>query len=254
MSDTKIEWTEKTWNPVTGCTKVSAGCLNCYAEKMAKRLQAMGNPKYKLGFWGKLHGETLTEPLKWKKPCKIFVCSMSDLFHEGVPDYFRDWVFETIEKTPQHIYQILTKRAIIMYDYFTTRRVPRNVWLGVTVEDNSIFAKTRIFNLLDIFTFYPIIRFISFEPLLQDVGELFFEYNMINWVIVGGESGNQARPMKKEWVINILEQCREKGIPFFFKQWGTYGEDGIKRSKKANGAFLNGEIIQEYPKYAYCNT
>ena len=240
MKATKIEWTDRTWNPITGCTKHSAGCAHCYAETMARRLMAMGLEKYATGFQLALHPEALQEPLQWKKPHNIFVCSMSDIFHKDVPFDFVEQIMQTIEQTPQHSYQILTKRAERMQEFFAMHSVPKNVWLGVTVENASV--KSRIDYLRDI---PATVRFLSCEPLIEDLGEL--NLQNINWVIVGGESGNQARPMKEEWVLSIKEQAFIKNIPFFFKQWGTWGQDGIKRNKKANGKLLQGEIIQQMP-------
>lgn len=237
---TKIEWTEKTWNPITGCTKFSSGCLHCYAETLSTRLRAMGVKKYANGFTPTLHESSLDEPLKWKKPQTIFVCSMADLFHESVPFSFVDKVMHTIAATPQHRYQILTKRADQMARYFAERPIPANVWLGVTVED--IEAKPRIDTLRKI---PASVRFLSCEPLLEDIGTL--DLTNINWVIVGGESGTQARPIRPEWVRSIRDQTADKHIPFFFKQWGTWGSDGIKRNKKENGKLLDGEIVQEMP-------
>lgn len=240
MKTTKIEWTDKTWNPITGCTKHSAGCAHCYAEVMSRRLKAMGVSKYKNGFKLTMHDEVLQEPLQWKKAHNIFVCSMSDLFHEDVPFNFIDKIMLVIEATPQHRYQILTKRVKKMESYFATHQVPSNVWLGVTVENSD--AKYRIDHLRKI----PAkIKFLSCEPLLTDLGVL--NLSGINWVIVGGESGNQARPMKEEWVLAIQKQVEKYESSFFFKQWGTWGSDGIKRNKHANGKLLRGRIIQEMP-------
>lgn len=237
---TKIEWTEKTWNPITGCTKFSSGCLHCYAETLSIRLRAMGVKKYANGFTPTLHESSLDEPLKWKKPQTIFVCSMADLFHESVPFSFIDKVMYTIAATPQHRYQILTKRADQMARYFAERPIPENVWLGVTVEDMA--AKPRVDTLRRI---PASVRFLSCEPLLEDIGIL--DLTNISWVIVGGESGTQARPIRPEWVRSIRDQAADNHIPFFFKQWGTWGSDGIKRNKKENGKLLDGEIVQEMP-------
>ncbi len=237
---TKIEWTDKTWNPVTGCTKISAGCANCYAEVMSRRLCAMGQHKYRNGFKITTHEYALSEPSNWKKPHMVFVCSMGDLFHEEVPFEFIDKVLATIKATPQHTYQILTKRASQMAAYFTNRAVPNNVWIGVTVDIAE--SKSRIDFLRNIIA--PI-RFLSCEPLLEDLGEI--NLDNIDWVIVGGESGGRARPMKEEWVLSIKEQADKKRVPFFFKQWGTWGNDGIKRNKKVNGKLLNGKIFQVMP-------
>ena len=240
MRTTKIEWTDKTWNPITGCTKFSAGCAHCYAETMSRRLKAMGLDKYQNGFKLTLHEESLNEPLQWKIAHNIFVCSMSDLFHEDVPFDFIDKIMDVIELTPQHRYQILTKRAERMFDYFQNHRVPDNVWLGVTVECRA--SKTRI----DCLRSIPAkIHFISCEPLLESLGVM--DLSGIEWIIVGGESGVSARPMKEEWVIEIKEQSENQQSVFFFKQWGTWGSDGIKRNKKVNGKLLQGKVIQDMP-------
>ena len=240
MKTTKIEWTDKTWNPITGCTKISAGCANCYAEIMSKRLQAMKQDKYKNGFTLTMHNDVLDEPIKWKKPHTIFVCSMSDLFHENVPFAFIDKVMETIKSTPQHNYQILTKRANRMAEYFSDKIIPKNAWLGVTVDIAS--SKSRIDFLRNL---NAPIKFLSCEPLLEDLGDM--NLDGIDWVIVGGESGAKARPMKEEWVQSIKVQTEKQGSAFFFKQWGTWGSDGIKRNKKANGKLINGKVYQAMP-------
>lgn len=243
MKKSKIEWTEATWNPSTGCNKVSAGCKNCYAETMSKRLQAMGTPGYENGFTFTIMPERLEIPLRTRKPTKYFVNSMSDLFHENMPFEFLDRVFDIIKRTPQHTYQILTKREDRLIDYFKDSKVPDNVWMGVSVENQK--TKNRIDVLREI---NAKIRFLSLEPLLEDLGEL--NLGQIHWVIVGGESGHKARPMKQSWAVSIQEQCDQQGAEFFFKQWGTWGQDGVKRSKKANGRLLlgkewNGEPEQE---------
>lgn len=238
----KIEWTEETWNPTTGCTKVSSGCKNCYAEVMAKRLQAMGTPGYDNGFEFSLMPDRLEQPIKKKKSTKYFVNSMSDLFHEKMPAKFLDKIMGVIDLTPQHIYQILTKREDAMFDYFHERSVPENIWLGVTVEDRKS-GVPRIDKLRNI---NATIKFLSVEPLLEDIGAV--DFSGIDWVIVGGESGAKARPMKKEWALNIKMQCEEQGVAFFFKQWGTWGADGVKRSKKSNGRILEGKEWNEYPE------
>lgn len=240
MKQSKIEWTEATWNPSTGCTKITAGCKHCYAETMAKRLQAMGTPGYENGFQFTLMPERLEMPLRIKKPTKFFVNSMSDLFHEKMPFDFLDKVFTVIRMTPQHTYQILTKREHILESYCREREIPDNVWLGVTVEMKR--TKNRIDVLRNI---NAKIRFLSIEPLLDDVGKL--DLTNIHWVIVGGESGPKARPMKPEWAISIQNQCDDQAVAFFFKQWGTWGEDGVKRSKKANGRILLGQEWNEEP-------
>jgi protein gp37 len=241
MKTTKIEWTEATWNPSIGCSKVTAGCRHCYAETMARRLQAMGVAGYEDGFEFKILPERLHQPESIKKPTKFFVNSMSDLFHEKMPFTFLDEIFEVITKTPQHHYQILTKREKRLQEYFSSRKSPENVWLGVTVEHES--TKHRIDVLRNI---NAKIRFISMEPLIGDVGQL--DLNGIHWVIVGGESGVSARRMNPQWAINIQRQCADQQIAFFFKQWGTWGEDGIKRNKKDNGSILMGRKWKEEPK------
>ena len=238
---TQIEWTEQTWNPTAGCTKVSTGCKYCYAEMMAKRLKAMGANGYQNGFALSLLPERLIQPIKRKKPTTYFVNSMSDLFHEKVPFAFIDKVFDVIKQTPQHRYQILTKRENRLLKYFKNRNVPDNVWLGVSVEDiNSGLPRINILKKIP-----AKIRFLSIEPLLQDLGKV--DLSDIHWVIVGGESGPKARPMKKEWVLNIQRQCDKQNICFFFKQWGTWGADGIKRNKHKNGKLLDNKIYHNYP-------
>jgi len=240
MRTTKIEWTDKTWNPVTGCSKISQGCINCYAEIMAIRLKAMNQKKYKNGFNITLHSNVLKEPKHWIKPHTIFVCSMGDLFHDEVPFDFIDKVMTIIKNTPHHNYQILTKRAKRMNDYFSSAKIPNNVWLGTTVENKE--ALNRIDYIRNI---NASIKFLSCEPLLEDLGII--EFTGINWVIVGGESGCKARPMKEDWVLNIKKQTEEQNVAFFFKQWGTWGSDGVKRNKKNNGKLIDGKIIQEMP-------
>ncbi|MDR0305297.1 MAG: phage Gp37/Gp68 family protein [Chitinispirillales bacterium] len=240
MKATKIEWTEATWNPSVGCSKVTDGCKNCYAEIMAKRLQAMGACGYEDGFKFKILPERLSQPLSIRKPTKFFVNSMSDLFHKNMPFEFLDRIFEVIEKTPQHNYQILTKRESILKKYFLKRTAPKNVWLGVTVEHGG--TKNRIDVLRSIETS---VRFISIEPLIGDIGEL--NLKGIHWVIVGGESGVSARPMNSKWAVNIQKQCAEQKIAFFFKQWGTWGADGVRRNKKKNGSILLGREWKEEP-------
>lgn len=220
-----IEWTEQTWNPTTGCTKISPGCKYCYAEVMARRLQAMGAVGYEHGFRLALHSTRLEQPFRRKKPTVYFVNSMSDLFHEEIPDTFLDQVFATIQQTPRHTYQILTKRADRLPQYFADRFCPSNVWLGVSVEDRQ-HGIPRIQYLRQI---KASVRFLSVEPLLEDLGQI--DLTDIQWVIVGGESGFKARPMREDWVARIKEQTDAAGAAFFFKQWGGWGSDGIKRHK-----------------------
>jgi protein gp37 len=229
-TQTAIEWTEQTWNPVTGCTKISPGCKHCYAETMAKRLHAMGVRGYEENFKLTLVPARLEEPLKRRKPTTYFVNSMSDLFHEQVPDTYIQQVFDVIRQTPQHTYQILTKRADRLPDFFSNCDAPENAWIGVSVENRKQ------------------IRFLSVEPLLEDLGKI--NLRGIHWVIVGGESGPKARPMKQEWVINIQRQCEQQNVAFFFKQWGGWGADGKKRAKKQNGRVLLGRTWDDMPSAA----
>lgn len=237
----RIEWTEQTWNPAVGCTKISAGCKNCYAETMAKRLKAMGTPGYENGFVLQILPERLEDPVKRKKPTVYFVNSMSDLFHEKISNAYIEQVFDVITRTPHHTYQILTKRGARMARFFKTRAVPENAWLGVSVE-NRKHGVPRIDHLRRV----PAkIRFLSVEPLLEDVGKL--DLSDIHWVIVGGESGPKARPMKVEWADSIRAQCEEQQVAFFFKQWGGWGADGKRRAKHANGRLLNGRTWDEMP-------
>jgi protein gp37 len=241
-SESAIEWTEQTWNPTTGCTKVSAGCKNCYAEVMATRLKGMGAPGYNKGFKLVIHPDRLMQPLRRKKPTVYFVNSMSDLFHAGVPDSFLDSVFDVIRQTPQHTYQILTKRSERLPRYFADRRCPRNVWLGVSVE-NRRHGIPRIAQLRQV---KARIRFLSIEPLLEDLGKI--DLRGIHWVIVGGESGAKARPMREDWVLNVKHQAERADVAFFFKQWGGWGADGVRRHKKANGRELLGRTWSDFPE------
>ena len=241
-TQTSIEWTELSWNPTTGCTKVSPGCENCYAETMARRLKAMGLKGYENGFTLTLQPDRLNEPLSRRKPSMYFVNSMSDLFHEDVPDQYINNVLSVISKANWHTFQILTKRAKRMAQFFNNKSIPKNLWVGVTVE-NKKHGLPRIEHLRQI---SASTRFISMEPLLEDLGLI--DLSGINWVIVGGESGAKARPMKPTWAINIKDQCRKQGSMFFFKQWGRWGSDGIKRSKKANGRVLLGRIWNNKPQ------
>jgi protein gp37 len=241
MSQSSIEWTEQTWNPSVGCSKVSPGCAHCYAEAMAKRLQAMGVKGYEDGFALTLLPNRLEEPLKRTKPTIYFVNSMSDMFHEGIPDDYIRQVFDVIRRAPQHTFQVLTKRAERMANFFRTYEPPLNAWLGVTVENRQQGLPR-----LDLLRQVPAhIRFASVEPLLEDLGKL--NLNGIHWIIVGGESGPKARPMRQEWVLNIKRQCEEQHSAFFFKQWGGWGADGTKRAKKRNGRLLQGRTWDAVP-------
>ena len=217
----RIEWTEQTWNPTIGCTKISPGCKNCYAESMAKRLQAMGSRGYEDGFNLKIMPERLAAPLERKKPTVYFVNSMSDLFHEKIPFTYIDEVFEVMRKAHHHTFQLLTKRPKRMAKYAATRVVPPNVWLGVSVEDRKYgVPRIDVLRKIDSTT-----RFLSVEPMLEDVGDI--DLTGIHWVIVGGESGRRARPMQEEWVENVRKQCETSEVAFFFKQWGAWGPGGL---------------------------
>lgn len=240
-TQTSIEWTEQTWNPTVGCSKVSPGCDNCYAEAMAKRLQAMRVKGYENGFALTLLPNRLKEPLKRTKPTIYFVNSMSDLFHEEIPDEYIRQVFEVIRRASQHTFQVLTKRAERMAVFFRNYEPPKNAWLGVTVE-NQDDGIPRLDWLRQVPAY---IRFASVEPLLEDLGKL--NLNGIHWVIVGGESGPKARPMKQDWVLNIKRQCEDQSSAFFFKQWGGWGADGTKRAKKHNGRLLQGRTWDAVP-------
>ncbi|HEX2591620.1 MAG TPA: DUF5131 family protein [Rhizomicrobium sp.] len=255
MAETQIEWTDATWNPVAGCSIVSAGCTHCYAMEMARRLEAMGVSKYR-GLTRKSGRRTIWKgvvredrdalqiPHQWRKPRKIFVNSMSDLFHEGVSDQFIKSVWRVMSDTPRHHYQILTKRPDRMMHFVKTELdgVLPNVWLGTSVEDEA--ASVR----LDYLRQVPAaIRFISFEPLIGPVGRV--DLTDIDWAIVGGESGRSARPIKEAWIDEIYEQCQNAGTAFFFKQWGTWGKDNTRRSKKANGREYRGRTWDEMPTH-----
>jgi len=237
MKSSKIEWTESTWNPITGCTKISEGCLNCYAERMALRLQAMGQQNYKDGFKVRWHEKMLKTPLTWKKSRMIFVNSMSDLFHEEVPASFVNKIISTIKEANWHVFQALTKRSKRLVEFSESIKWPSNLWLGVTVE-----SKNHLERIEDLKSIKAKCKFISFEPLLTEIPPINLEG--IDWVIVGGESGPGAREMKREWVLEIKEMCEEKKIPFFFKQWG-----GV--NKKKTGRILLDKTWDQYPNYAY---
>lgn len=238
MADnSKIEWTEATWNPVTGCTKVSQGCKHCYAERLAKRLKAMGSARYRNGFKITLHEDLLDRPKRWKAPRVIFVNSMSDLFHPQVPLDFILRVFETMEACPQHTFQILTKRSDRLRGCADVLPWPRNVWMGVSVEDQKVLHRV-----LDLQAVHAAVRFLSCEPLIGPLDEL--PLDGIHWVIVGGESGPKARPMDPAWVRSIRAQCRKAKVAFFFKQWG-----GVR--KHTTGRLLDGRTFDEMPVTAH---
>jgi len=235
MADrSKIEWTQATWNPVTGCSKVSAGCKNCYAERMALRLQAMGNARYQNGFAVTLHEDVLDLPKSWHTPRLVFVNSMSDLFHERVPVEFIQKVFATIQACPRHTFQVLTKRSKRLRELVDLLPWPPNLWMGVTVENASV--KDRIDDLRSV---PAAVRFVSCEPLLGPLEDL--DLAGIHWVVVGGESGPGARPMRVEWIRSILRQCRRENVPFFFKQWGGTRKD-------LTGRQLDGRTYDEMPR------
>lgn len=228
-----IEWTETTWNPVTGCTKISAGCANCYAERMARRLQAMGQANYANGFTVTLHPRMMELPLHWRKPQAIFVNSMSDLFHDEIPDDFILEVFGVMRRAHWHRFQVLTKRSERLADMRYRLPWPENVWMGVTVE-----SARHVSRLDDLRCTDAAVKFCSIEPLLGALPAL--DLSGIDWVIVGGESGPGARPMKVDWARGIRDACRRQGVPFFFKQWG-----GV--FKKQTGCLLDGREWKEYP-------
>lgn len=233
---TTIEWTEATWNPLTGCTKISPGCKFCYAERLARRLQAMGQPNYAQGFTLTLHEELLEVPLRWKKPRTIFVNSMSDLFHSAVPVAFIQRVFAAMAQAPWHRFQVLTKRAERLVELSASLPWPPHIWMGVSVESAAYVDRIAHLYATD-----AAIKFLSLEPLLGPLPAL--PLDGIDWVIVGGESGPGARPMDATWALDIRDQCQSAGVPFFFKQWG-----GVR--KKRTGRLLDGRTWDEMPTEA----
>lgn len=235
MAQSSIEWTELTWNPTTGCTKVSQGCKFCYAEIMTRRLKAMGQEKYKDGFKIiKTHPETLKIPYTWKNSKVVFVNSMSDLFHEDVPLEFIKDVFKVMNENPQHIFQVLTKRADRLLEIHKELKWSHNIWMGVSVENADVEFRISLLRKTNAKT-----KFLSLEPLIGPLNKL--NLKRIDWVIVGGESGFKPRPMDSEWVLNIQKQCEKSKVAFFFKQWGG-------KNKKASGRILNGKTYDEMPK------
>lgn len=234
MAYSKIEWTESTWNPVTGCTKVSPGCLNCYAERMAKRLQAMGQPNYRYGFSPAIHSQAVMLPLTLKKPQMIFVNSMSDLFHEKVPSVFIVKIVKVMESAFWHTFQVLTKRADRLLEMDALVEWPDNVWLGVSVENKDYKNRIALLKKTS-----AKVKFLSCEPLLGPLGKL--DLKGIDWVIVGGESGPGSRPIEASWVKEIRDQCIRTKTPFFFKQWGGF-------NKKKTGRVLDGKIWAQMPQ------
>lgn len=239
-SHTTIEWTDATWNPVSGCTKLSRGCDNCYAERFAERFRGVAGHPFEHGFDLTLRPHKLLEPLSWRRPRRVFVNSMSDLFHKQIPNEFVDEVFNTMERASWHVFQVLTKRSSLLRRYvnrrYAGRGTPVNIWLGVSVEDRQSLG--RIKHIADS---VAAVRFVSFEPLLEDLGPL--DLTGIHWAIAGGESGPFARPVRAEWVRNIRDQCQAAGVAFFFKQWG-----GV--TSKSGGNQLDGERWQQYPDHA----
>lgn len=235
MAQSSIEWTEFSWNPVTGCSKLSEGCRNCYAESMTRRLKAMGLEKYKDGFKiVRTHPITLSEPYEWKAPKMVFVNSMSDLFHPAVPVDFIKSVFKVMNDNKQHVFQVLTKRIDRALMISQELQWSENIWMGTSVENENVLYRIDSLKLLQAKT-----KFLSCEPLLGPLSGL--DLNGIDWVIVGGESGHNPRPLKKEWVIEIKEQCDAFGVAFFFKQWGG-------KNKKKSGRELNGKLYSAMPK------
>lgn len=231
--NSSIEWTESTWNPVTGCSPISDGCKHCYALKMANRLKAMGNSRYVNGFNVTLHPDLISIPFSWKKPRKIFVNSMSDLFHENIPLSFIKSVFSTITRADQHVFQILTKRAERLADIASQIKIPSNAWIGVTVESGNYLNRIDCLR-----SVLAAVRFLSVEPMIGPLGTI--DLAGIDWVIVGGESGPGARPIEKEWVEDVRDQCLASNVPFFFKQWGGF-------NKKKAGRLLDGREWSQYP-------
>jgi protein gp37 len=234
MAQSSIEWTEMTWNPTTGCTKISAGCKFCYAEIMSKRLKAMGIPKYKDGFKVRTHDDQLSIPYSWKRSKVVFVNSMSDLFHEDIPIDFIKKVFKVMNENPQHVFQVLTKRAERLLEIDSQVKWTHNIWMGVSIEDERVKGRIEFLRKTN-----AKVKFLSCEPLIGPLRKM--NLRKIDWVIVGGESGHNPRPMKEEWVLDIQEQCKKKDVAFFFKQWGG-------RNKKASGRLLNGKTYDEMPE------
>jgi protein gp37 len=233
---TRIEWTEVTWNPVTGCTKLSQGCKHCYAERMAHRLKAMRNPRYPNGFEITLHEDLIDAPRRWKKPTRVFVNSMSDLFHEAIPPDFVERLFHTMAECPQHQFQILTKRGKRLRELAPSLPWPKNLWMGVSVEHADVVGRID-----DLRTVPAAVRFLSCEPLLGPLAPLRLEG--IHWIIVGGESGSGARKMEPQWVYKLRDQCLAADVPFFFKQWG-----GVR--KDLSGRELDGRTYDALPNVA----
>jgi protein gp37 len=233
MAQSSIEWTEMTWNPTTGCTKISAGCKFCYAEVMSRRLHAMGIEKYKNGFELRIHEDALLIPYSWKSPKIVFVNSMSDMFHKDVPLSFIQKIFKTMNGNPQHTFQVLTKRADILLKYHKKLTWTHNIWMGVSVENEKVMQRIDLLQKTD-----AVVKFLSCEPLIGPLHNM--NLKGIHWVIVGGESGRRARPMNVDWVLDIQDQCAKNKTAFFFKQWGG-------TNKKKNGRELNGKHYDDMP-------
>ncbi|MEP2026847.1 MAG: phage Gp37/Gp68 family protein [Reichenbachiella sp.] len=234
MAQSSIEWTEMTWNPTTGCSKISAGCKFCYAEIMSRRLQAMGIEKYKDNFEVRIHPEALKTPYSWKKSKVVFVNSMSDLFHEDVPLEFIQKVFKVMRENPQHVFQVLTKRAERLHKLSEHLKWSHNIWMGVSVEDERVVERVSFLRNTE-----AKVKFLSLEPLIGPLQNL--NLKGMDWVIVGGESGHKPRPMNTDWVVDIQEQCEKNDVAFFFKQWGG-------KNKKKAGRELNGKTYDEMPE------
>ena len=232
MAESRIEWTEMTWNPTTGCDKLSAGCKYCYAEVMARRLQAMGVEKYKDGFELRIHEDALIVPYSWKQQKVVFVNSMSDLFHKDVPLDFIKRVFKVMNET-QHVYQVLTKRADVLLKYHKELTWTHNIWMGVSIENQKVMERIDLLRQTN-----AKVKFLSCEPLIGALPDM--NLQGIDWVIVGGESGRKPRPMNVDWVLDIQQQCELNGVKFFFKQWGG-------TNKKKTGRVLNGRTYDEMP-------
>ncbi len=241
-SQSTIEWTDATWNPVTGCTKVSPGCAHCYAETFAERFRGVPGHPYEQGFDLKLWTERLELPLRWKKPRMIFANSMSDLFHEDVPDAFILKVFGTMLRADWHVFQVLTKRPERAVEMSSRLPWPNNVWMGTSVENQRFTSRVDQLRMTGART-----KFLSCEPLL---GPLVLNFDGIDWVIAGGESGPGARVMRPEWVRSIRDQCSTAAVPFFFKQWGAYNDGGVRVGKSKAGRLLDGETFDQFPSAA----
>jgi protein gp37 len=234
MAQSSIEWTEMTWNPTTGCSKISSGCKFCYAEIMSKRLQAMGIEKYKDSFEVRTHEEALNIPYTWKHSKIVFVNSMSDLFHDDVPLPFIKKVFQVMNENPQHVFQVLTKRAERLFEVHKELKWTHNIWMGVSIENEKVVKRIDFLSKIS-----AKVKFLSCEPLIGPLAKL--NLKKIDWVIVGGESGHTPRPIDPEWVLDIQEQCKLNNVAFFFKQWGG-------KNKKVNGRLLNGKTYDEMPE------